>query len=464
MSEQALENAYGVLRDAIMYYQGEPVGVVAARDPDGDVAENYQDCFVRDFASVALVFLADGDYAIVRNFLTTVLDLHCQRRADAGHSFVSGVMPASFRVHIDDQGKEVLQADFGDRAIGRVTPVDSMMWWMLLLGVYTRVSGDRELFRRADFQVTIRHIIELFLREGFEDFPTLLVPDGAFMIDRRMAVYGHPLEIQSLLYGTLLVGVYLLRHDADNQPLIKLATARQQAVRSYIRLFYWLDLARLNDIHRYGTEEFGSAAANMLNIYPESIPDWVVDWLPDDAGYLVGNLGPGRMDFRFFARGNLIAIDYGLVYDDQARAIMNLYEARWDDLIGAMPAKICYPAAEGRDWRQMTGSDPKNVAWSYHNGGNWPVLLQSFVPAALRAGRPDLARRAFEVADRQLPDDQWPEYYDGRRGRLIGRRANRHQTWSASAYIVAHKLIENPAMLDAFLPENLRPEARHHHD
>jgi hypothetical protein len=31
----------------------------------------------------------------------------------------------------------------------------------------------------------------------------------------------------------------------------------------------------------------------MLNINPASIPDWVVKWLPDEAGYLVGNLALG---------------------------------------------------------------------------------------------------------------------------------------------------------------------------
>ena len=51
-----------------------------------------------------------------------------------------------------------------------------------------------------------------------------------------------------------------------------------------------------------------------------------------------------------------------------------------------MPVKICYPAVEGEHWRLQTGSDPKNVPWSYHNGGNWPVLLWAFVAAAVKTG------------------------------------------------------------------------------
>jgi glycogen debranching enzyme len=112
-----------------------------------------------------------------------------------------------------------------------------------------------------------------------------------------------------------------------------------------------------------------------------------------------------------------------------------------------MPAKICFPAMEDVEWRLMTGCDPKNPPWSYHNGGNWPALLWAFVGAALKAGRGDLAERAFELARERLPHDNWPEYYDGRHGRLVGRRANHSQTWSATALLVAHRFLERPTAI-----------------
>ena len=121
------ESARALLNAAIIEYRGEPIGTVAAMDPGGLVADNYQDCFVRDFVVSALVFLADGESAIVRNFLTVVMDLHRRRHASAGHRLNRGVMPASFRV-VREGGMETIHADFGDRAIGRVTPVDSILW------------------------------------------------------------------------------------------------------------------------------------------------------------------------------------------------------------------------------------------------------------------------------------------------------------------------------------------------
>lgn len=451
MKSEAMASAYEVLEASIMEFNGEPLGTLAAITSGVAEAENYHDCFVRDFVPSALVFLVDDRPEIVRNFLTTVLRLRSQHRRLHGHQLEPAVLPASFRVYTEEAGGGPrIRADFGDHAIGRVAPVDAMMWWTILLGIYSRWTGDRALAGEPEVQRALRGILELSLRESFEVFPTLLVPDGAFMVDRRMGVYGHPLEIQSLFYGMLVSAVDLLRDTPEVHDLIRLAQKRVNMLRNYLQIFYWLDQQRLNEIHRYRTEEFGSSSVNMLNIYPESIPDWVVEWLPARGGYLVGNLGPGRMDFRFFGLGNLLAVLFGLTSPHQAGCLMQLYQARWEDLIGNMPAKLVYPAVVGKEWMFMTGSDPKNVPWSYHNGGNWPTLLWPLVAAAMKTGRGDIAQLAMDVAEQRLPQDQWPEYYDGRRGNLIGRRAHLNQVWSATSYILAHKLIDNESLLDLF--------------
>jgi glycogen debranching enzyme len=80
-------------------------------------------------------------------------------------------------------------------------------------------------------------------------------------------------------------------------------------------------------------------------------------------------------------------------------------------------------------------------------------LLWPFTAAALRAGRRDLAQRAFDIACRRLPEDQWPEYYDGKNGRFIGRRASFNQVWSASALILSHKLLQEPHRLEEIFEE-----------
>lgn len=449
-SESALVAAQNILNRSILRYQGEPVGTVAALPSDSLVAVNYAECFVRDFVPSAFVFLMQGQTDIVRNFLTTVLKLSSQQTVMKGHERAMGLMPASFKIVKDIDNKDRIVADFGERAIGRVAPVDSAMWWMILLRIYVVNTGDLKLAHSDEFQQCMRQILQLYLKESFETSPAMLVPDGSFMIDRRMGVAGHPLEIQSLFYGMLQASQELLIENEDNATLINTAKHRMQTLRSYVRIFYWLDIRRLNEIHRFGSEEFGPDAKNLFNIYPETIPEWTDGWLPNGTGYFIGNLGPGRMDFRVFSSGNLLAVLFGLATEEQANQILQLYDTHQEDLIGNMPLKIAYPALSGKEWSMMTGSDPKNVSWSYHNGGNWPMLIWMFVGAAIRGGREDLARKVISNATQRLHQDEWPEYYDGRRGDLIGRRANMNQTWSATSLIVAHELIENPDSLALF--------------
>lgn len=154
------------------------------------------------------------------------------------------------------------------------------------------------------------------------------------------------------------------------------------------------------------------------------------------------------MDFRFFAAGNLLAILFSLATDRESQSIMDLFEYRQCDLIGYMPVKICFPALEGQEWLSITGYDLKNTPWSYHNGGNWAMLLWKFVAAAQKTGRMELAEHAIEVAHPRLIVDEFPEYYDGKNGRLIGKKARTHQTWSIAALIAAQELMNHPHHLD----------------
>ena len=442
-----LELAYEALEQSSVYYQGKPVGTVAALDHSVP-ALNYDQCFMRDFTVSAFVFLTQGRTDIVRNFLRLTLALQSLERQLDCFKPGEGLMPSSFKVE-ERGGQEVIIADFGEHAIARVTPVDSCLWWMLLLRAYVKVSGDLELAHSPEFQIGIQKILDLCLRTRFDLFPTLLVPDGAFMIDRRMGVYGYPLEIQVLFYAALRTArELLLPQDKTATEYLEVVNERIHHLAYHVRQYYWLNLDRLNEIYRYQVEEFGAEVANWLNIYPDSIPEWLTEWLPVQGGYLVGNLGPARMDFRFFSQGNLLAIITSLASETQANAIMALIEQRWSDLIAQMPMKICFPAIEGRDWQLESGWDRKNLPWSYHNGGSWPVLLWMLAAAAQKVGKPELAQKAIEIAQQQLIQDDWPEYYDGKQGRLIGREARKRQTWSIAGYLAAQDLLDHPQHLD----------------
>ncbi|MEB3830003.1 glycoside hydrolase 100 family protein [Phormidium sp. CCY1219] len=440
-----VQDAQKLLEQSIIYYQGHPVGTVAARDPD--IAPlNYDQCFIRDFVPSALLFLIQGKTEIVRNFLAHTLALQQRDKQMDCYEPGPGLMPASFKV-MGKESEQYLIADFGHHAIGRVPPVDSCLWWIILLRAYVKATGDTALAHQPEFQKGVKYILEMCLVPRFEMFPTLLVPDGAFMIDRRMGVYGHPLEIQSLFYAGLRAARELILPDAEGSDYISGINKRLGGFVFHIREYYWLDIKRLNQIHRFKGDEFGAVAVNKFNIYPESIPYWVTEWIPDKGGYLAGNLGPGQLDFRFFTLGNLMSVMGSLASDRQMQAIMDLIEQRWGDLVGRMPMKICFPAVEDIEWKIITGSDPKNPPWSYHNGGSWPVLLWLLVAVAQKTGRTHLAQKAIAIAEKRLQNDEWPEYYDGKNGRLIGREARCYQTWTIAGYLLAKALMEKPDYL-----------------
>ncbi|KAJ1383515.1 Six-hairpin glycosidase superfamily [Sesbania bispinosa] len=324
------KQAWKLLQEAVVTYCDNPVGTVAAKDP-------------------ALAFLLRGNMRLSRTFFFTPCncsyvikvsyvifivdsDDQCWEKTVDCYSPGQGLMPASFKVRTvaldEDKHEEVLDPDFGESAIGRVAPVDSGLWWIILLRAYGKLTGDYSLQERVDVQTGLKMILNLCLTDGFDMFPSLLVTDGSCMIDRRMGIHGHPLEIQALFYSALRCSREMLGVTDGTNNLIRAINNRLSALSFHIREYYWVDMK--------GTSSHG---------------------------------------FQVFTLGNLWSIVSSLGTPRQNEAILNLIEAKWDDLVGHMPLKICYPALDNEEWRIITGSDPKNTPWSYHNGGSWPTLL-----------------------------------------------------------------------------------------
>ncbi|KAG8047508.1 hypothetical protein GUJ93_ZPchr0008g13083 [Zizania palustris] len=166
--------AWRLLRRAVVSYCGEPVGTVAAEDPECTETLNYDQVFIRDFVPSALAFLMRGETEIVRNFLLHTLQLQSWEKTVDCYSPGQGLMPASFKIRtvpLDDNKEafeEVLDPDFGESAIGRVPPVDSGLWWIILLRAYCKITGDYALQERVDVQTGIKLVLSLCLSDGFD--------------------------------------------------------------------------------------------------------------------------------------------------------------------------------------------------------------------------------------------------------------------------------------------------------
>ncbi|KAL2512374.1 putative alkaline/neutral invertase B [Abeliophyllum distichum] len=417
--------AWETLRRSLVYFRGRPVGTIAALD-NSEEKLNYDQVFVRDFVPSALAFLMNGEPEIVKNFILKTLRLQSWEKKIDRFQLGEGVMPASFKVlHDPVRNTETLIADFGESAIGRVAPVDSGFWWIILLRAYTKSTGDLSLAEMPECQKGMRLILSLCLSEGFDTFPTLLCADGCCMIDRRMGVYGYPIEIQALFFMALRCALVLLKQDTQGKEFIERIIKRLHALSYHMRSYFWLDLKQLNDIYRYKTEEYSHTAVNKFNVMPDSLPEWVFDFMPMHGGYFIGNVGPSKMDFRWFCLGNCIAILSSLATPEQATAIMDLIESRWEEL------DVIQKILDGA----TTMEDHGQCFYGFSQ------------QRASRQGAPRLLDEPIELAEARLSKDGWPEYYDGKLGRYIGKQARRYQTWSISGYLVAKMMLEDPSHL-----------------
>eukprot|EP01018_Ginkgo_biloba_P024237 Gb_06344 [translate_table: standard] len=89
-----------------------------------------------------------------------------------------------------------------------------------------------------------------------------------------------------------------------------------------------------------------------------------------------------------------------------------------------------------------TRENVANALWDV-----FAVLLWLLTAACIKIGRPQITRRAIEIAECRLFKDGWPEYYDGKLGRYIGKQARKWQTWSIVGYLVAKMMLEDPSHL-----------------
>ena len=433
---------------------------------------NYGEVFIRDNIPVMIYLLIDGQYEIVRHFLNTCLELQSTEFQ------TRGIFPTSF-IEVDHH----LVADYGQRAIGRICSVDATLWWPILAYLYVQRTGDQDWAIKTEVQIGLQRFLELILHPQFRDAPTLYVPDGAFMIDRPMDVWGNPLEIQVLLYASLMSAASLIKIDLEKENSTQSDDFRQfqqhqfdyaiawlKRLKRYLLTHYWVNNKTIQVLRRRPTEQYGESVTNEYNIQTETIPHWLQDWLGSQGGYLIGNIRTGRPDFRFFTLGNCLGAIFDIISPEQQRSLFSLFLRNRHSLFAQMPLRICHPPLESQDWRLITGFDRKNLPWCYHNGGHWPCLLWFFVLAILRyqSRYGDLSidgsscfeillEESYQVLLERLPQQKWAEYFDGPTGIWIGQQARIYQTWTIAGFLLVHQFLKvNPADSNIMNLPNIR--------
>ncbi|KAK8693637.1 hypothetical protein V6N13_071211 [Hibiscus sabdariffa] len=196
-----VEEAWETLQKSYVYYKGRPVGTLAAMDPTVE-ALNYNQRFSLSNETSQCWWRSRDS----KEFLLKTLHLQgWEKRID--NFTLGGVMPASFKVLYEShRQKETLVANFGGSAIGRVALVDSGFWWIILLR--SHIPSARMI---VHFQKCLS------------------------MIDRRMEIYGYPIEIQALFYFALRCSRRMLKPERDGKELIKRIDKRITALSYHIQ-------------------------------------------------------------------------------------------------------------------------------------------------------------------------------------------------------------------------------------
>ncbi|XP_057809176.1 probable alkaline/neutral invertase B [Salvia miltiorrhiza] len=341
--------------------------------------------FLRDFVPVGLALLMSSgdddkcDLNIVKTFLLTSLELSR-----------NGVFCHSFRLTVDtiDPGYENLEADFGSDV-----PIDSGLWWTVLLYAYTMKSKDLTVSMLPQVQLAIKKVFTLFRLDELiaEHVPQWVslgaagyflgnsCPTGCIKVNKGDIAS----EAIKLLEAHLYQYKWPEYYEGEAIKLLEAHLYQDKWPEYYegetVQVFL-RDLSSgdddkcdLNIVKTFLLTSLElSRNVRLDELIAEHVPQWVS---LGAAGYFLGNSCPTGIDFRWFLVENCLAILSNLATKRQASCICFFIESHWDEFIGQIPLKIVYPAIEFNEDHDNVVTDQKTKSWSYLNGDSWPVLI-----------------------------------------------------------------------------------------
>jgi hypothetical protein len=149
--------------------------------------------------------------------------------------------------------------------------------------------------------------------------------------------------------------------------------------------------------------------------------------------------------------GNLLAVLCGLA-DPAAtrRTLAALERAR---VATPYPARAtCGPITDSHLlWRPYMARHGQNLAWQYHNGGVWPMIGGFWVAALAAHGRRRRAAQDLAALARANALGGW-RFSEWLHGRSLAPRGMPGQSWSAAAFLVAHRALTARARLLRGIP------------
>lgn len=379
--------------------------------------DNYRRIWGRDSGIIGLAALLSGDNELIDACRCSIETL-AQNQGPHGE-IPSNVDPASRRV------------SYG----GTVGRVDSSLWFVIVCGVYWRMTGDDEFLEQM--LKPLQRVRELLGAWEFNARGLLYVPPTGDWADEY-------LQSGYVLYDQLLYlqaqREFCAIHQHFHQTTDHRLDERVARLKHLIRANYWFaeDEEIPDDVYHEVLYRKGHKAA------PHRGGSY---WMP-----FFSPLGYG---YRFDALANSLAMLLNVANDSQCKAVDDYIDDQIvHDQVMLLPAfhPVITPQDEKWDELQMTFSYTfKNSPYEYQNGGLWPMVTGFYAASLAKRGNTLLSRKYCEGIHAANKKNQngyswsFPEYIHGKNYRPEGTSP---MGWSAAASVIVEEYLKGKHLFE----------------
>lgn len=374
-----------------------PAGFLASSEN----VDNYARIWARDGVIAGLAALASGETDLIVGLQRTLSTL-------TRHQGPHGEIPSN----VTSDGKHV---SYG-RLVGRV---DASLWYVIGVCAYLQYSPQAA---REHYRSSIERALFLAGCWEYNNRGLMYTPLSGNWADEYVQ-HGYVLSDQ-LLYETAL-----------------------QAAGRIFQQRVWQEKARA--LHRTLTVNYWPRAAlsdDPLVYHPHAYRHQIEQ---GERGYWLPAFSPSGYATYFDGLAHALALLTDLGDNDQkTRAGQSIQSL--EEQIGSALLPAFWPVIQPGDfgWSELQSNhlygQMKNMPYTYHNGGLWPVLTGLEVMGLVRHGAWDRARhllRAINTANAQGSENsQWgfAEYYHAQTHLPMGTK---YVDWSAAAGVMAHQAV-----------------------
>ncbi|MCB9358436.1 hypothetical protein H6503_00745 [Candidatus Woesearchaeota archaeon] len=322
--------------------------------------------------------------------------------------------------------------------LGSITTIDSNMWVVIACAIFHKKTKDKSLISIQNV-TRYKRFYRLFKAFDSNDCGLMEVHVASDWADIMHREY-HVLYDECLYYESLRALEFLFNNSIEknklNEPLhfsalkrLKWISKRKPKVKRRINTTLWFTEDNINEI------------SNDYLIY-DKIPI-------KNYNYYQSHVQPFKHEWsqRFDTFGNILAILTKIANKNRSKKIVNhIYK---NSINKPFPIKALSPVIkkQDKDWESIYSI--KELPYTYHNGGIWPMLAGFWINSLMKVNMQKKAEEELENLARLMKRGNFVfnEYMHGKTGKAMGTP---YQAWSAAGYIIAYHSVKHNVNLFDF--------------